>query len=85
MFLHTVVLCYRAKNVYILQLPLARSSISEDGSRDKLNAKRGSVLHCAAIDDFQMLVKRLTSGGQARDQEPAIQWPFHLVRSSFLY
>ena len=45
----------------------------QDGSYDKLNANRDSVLQCAAIDGFQMPIKRLTSGGQAHDQEAAVQ------------
>ena len=37
------------------------------------------------IDGFQMSIKRPTSGGQARDQEAAVQQIFHLERSSFFY
>ena len=32
---------------------------------------------------FQMQIKRPTSGGQARDQETAVQRTFHLERNSF--
>ena len=39
----------------------------------------------ASIDDFQMSIKRPTSGGQAHAQEAAVQQIFHLVRSSFFY
>ena len=38
-----------------------------------------------SIDGFQMSIKRPTSGGQARDQEAAVQRTFHLERSSFFY
>ena len=37
------------------------------------------------IDDFQMSIKHHTSGGQMRNQEAAVQWTFHLERSSFYY
>ena len=37
------------------------------------------------IDGFQMPIKHPTSRGQVHDQEVAVQWTFHLVRSSFLY
>ena len=43
------------------------------------------ILYAAHIDGFQMSIKRPTSGGQARDQEAAVQRTFHLVRSSFFY
>jgi len=32
-----------------------------------------------------MSIKRLTSGGQAHNQEAAVQRTFHLERSSFFY
>ena len=38
-----------------------------------------------AIDGFQTSIKRPTSGGQARDQEAAVQRTSHLERSSFFY
>ena len=37
-----------------------------------------------SMDGFQMSIKRPTSGGQIRNQEPAVQQTFHLERSSFL-
>ena len=37
------------------------------------------------IDGFQMSIMRPTSGGQTRNQEAAVQWTFHLERSSFFY
>ena len=37
------------------------------------------------IDGFYTPIKHPTSGGQARDQEAAVQQTFHLVRSSFFY
>ena len=37
------------------------------------------------IDGFQMSIKHPTSGGQACDQEAAVQWTFHLEKSSFFY
>ena len=37
------------------------------------------------VDGFQMSIKRSTSGGQACDQEAAVQLTFHLKRSSFFY
>ena len=40
---------------------------------------------CTHIDGFQMSIKCPTSGGQARDQEAAVQRTFHFVRSSFFY
>ena len=38
-----------------------------------------------AIDGFQTSIKRPTSGGQACDQEAAVQQTSHLERSSFFY
>ena len=37
------------------------------------------------IDVFQMSIKHPTSGGQTHNQEAAVQWTFHLERSSFSY
>ena len=36
-----------------------------------------------SIDVFQMPIKHLTSGGQACNQEAAVQQTFHLVGSIF--
>ena len=44
-----------------------------------------TLLTTYTIDGLQMSVKRLTSGGQTCDQEAAVQWIFHLERSSFFY
>ena len=47
--------------------------------------KHGGTNILYNIDGFQMSVKHSTSGGQMRDQEAAVQWTFHLERSSFFY